>query len=588
MSDEITPPNPENSDIPIVPPSQPLTPSEQAPIPVPPVTPAQDATYPTVPTYTTNTSAPVKKSAGKKWLLVAIAIFSIIVLSGIGVFAFNAFSDPTDGADSPEGVIKNFSNAANDNDLPAMLSSVDPNEVEPLIENLDTFTKFAKEDKQIKNEDKPLEAYKYSFKNLETKTVKYSDDVARVEIVSGQFIIKVDKSKLPKEERQNANNETIDFEESAKDIINTAEDAYDDFDEDDLETKNNFYIAVKRDGEWYASGLYTAAEYGRIFGNAMGEDIERPSFDAKERVGVGSVTGEKAVGTFLDALVSLRTKDIIETTAPDRFSIGYDYKQALIDLQGDNEDNQYLKLAKDAITITDINTTSKANGKNREFNEIKSVSLKIKYSLDVKEGEESMYTGFPYAVDLDGTWDGKCLSYSGEIKNYEQDDVLDFDIDDEAPFKDASGATFEDSYDLYNAQFPITGATGHVFPTSSSTYFDTYHPLPWTDSSGGVVYDAAGNTVLLADGTTEAKNGDNYPWKDAAGIEVYDENGDQTYAEPTYVKSRNNVDEKTCYSRKELKDLPEIGFVTIKENGKYFVSPIDTAWYYIIWAVKNQ
>ena len=32
----------------------------------------------------------------------------------------------------------------------------------------------------------------------------YSDDVARVEIVSGKFIVKVDKSKLPEEERDNA------------------------------------------------------------------------------------------------------------------------------------------------------------------------------------------------------------------------------------------------------------------------------------------------------------------------------------------------------------------------------------------------
>lgn len=572
MSDEITPPNSENPDV--------------------PAAPANDQSYPSVPSYTTSTSAPVKKSKSKskKWMLIAIAIFSVIVLSGIGVFAFNAFSDPTVGADSPEGVITNFANAANDKDLPTMLTSVDPSEVEPLIENISTFTKAAKKDGAIKNDKKPLEAYSYKFENLKTKTVMYSDDVARVEIVSGKFIVKVDKSKLPEEERDNANNEVTDFAEANKSLVDNGESLFDNFDEDELETKNNFYIAVKRDGKWYASALYTAAEYSRIFANSYGQDIPRPSFDVADRKGIGADSGEKAVKNFLEALVSLRTKDIIEATAPDRFSIAYDYKQTLLNLQNINSDNQYVKLAKDAITITDIKTKTKPNGNNREFNEIKSVSLKIKYNIDVPKKQENLYTSFPYAADLDASWDGKCLSYSGEIKAYQVTDTQDseYDFEGEAPYTDSTGAVLENANDLYDAVYPITSSIGRVYPTDESTYFGTFHPLPWTDAKGGVVYDALGKASEAVNEKNEIDYGINYPWKDAAGVEVYDADEDVAYPDPVFEKARTNVDEKTCFSNKELKDLPAIGFVTIKENNKHYVSPIDTAWFYIIELVKKE
>lgn len=588
MSDEIIPPTPPTPDVPPVQPT-PYTPGQYT-RGVQSDTSTYDSSYPSVPDYTSNTSAPRKKAKGKKWLFIALGIFSILVLSGIGVFAFNILSNTTGGADSPEGVITNFSNAANDHDLPAMLSGVDPNEVEPLIENLTTFTSSAKKDGAIENEKKPLEAYSFQFKDLKTKTVMYSDDVARVELLSGKFIVKVDKSKLPKDQRRNAKDEVTDFEKSSKDLINGAKDSFDNFKPNDMETKNNFYIAIKRDGKWYASALYTAAEYSRIFANGLGQEITRPNFDASDRVGVGADSGEKAVGNFLEALVSLRTKDIIEATAPDRFSLGYDYKKTLMDLQNVNAGNQYVKLAKDAITISDIKTTAKADGKNREFNEIKSVSLKIKYNIDVPSGQESIYSSYPYAADLDAKWDGKCLSYSGEIKAYQvaQTPLSTYDFSNEAPYIDASGTTIEDSYSLYDAKFPITSANGNIYPSDDSTYFDAYHPLPWTDAKGAVVFDAAGNPTANQSDSKLSKDKQSYPWVDAQGAEIYDAKGRATHPETSFEKVRTNVDEKTCFSKKELKSIPSIGFITIKENGSHYVSPIDTAWYYIIRLMKDQ
>lgn len=605
MADETTPQDdnqanfgvPNNNESIPTPPVAPIPPTPPSP-PTPPLAPTPeahnattDSTYPSVPQFATNVIQAKKKSGGKKIVLILIAILAIAAIASIAVFAFNAFSSSTGGSDTPEGVINNFADGAKDKDLPAMLSALDPNEIEPFIENLDTFTKSAKQDGAIKNEKNPLEAYNINFNNVKTETVKYSDNVARVELISGMIKVKVDKSKLPRDSSAKSN--TINIEQSNKDYIKALKNNSEDFRVSDLESKHIFYIAVKRGDLWYASSLYTATEYARLYFNATGENIEQPTFDENERVGNGATSSNEAVKNFLGAIVGLNTEKIIDATAPERFSIGYDYKQTLLDLQKENEDNQYLKIAEDAVTITDLETTATANGKDREFNKIDSVKVKVKYNIDVLKGEENLYTYFPYSVDVKGSWDGKCYEYSGEVKNYAEVDnseLNDYSFDDEAPYTDAAGVVYNESYDVYKAQFPIVSANGHIYPTEDSTYFDTYHALPWTDDNGNVVYDASGNKVATATGNYEADDQQNYPWKDSADADVYNKYGYEAYADPvyTYEKQSTNVDDKNCLSNKDLKELPDFGFVTIKENGKYYVSPIDTIWYYVIWGVKNN
>ena len=553
-----------------------------------------DNTYPSVPEFAANTSNTNPRKNYKKLILILIAIFGVAVLTGVSVFAYNTLTGSSSGADTPEGVLTNVSNAFADKDLTAVLSAGDPNEIEPFIENLSLFTKEAEKSGSIKNAKNPLEAYSIKFSNMKTQTYKYSDTVARVELINGEIVTKVDKSKLPKGSSASIKSETINIEKSNKDYIETLKDFNEDFEINKLESKHIFYIAVKRGDQWYVSSLYTATEYVRMYFKSIGEDIDAPSFDEKDRVGNGAPDSNTAVKNFLDAIVGYNPSEMINATAPDRFSIGYDYKKTLLKLQKDNKDNQYLKITEDTVTITDLKTTAEPNGKEREFNKIDNVKVKLKYNIDVKKGEESDYIYFPYATNVKASWDGRCYAYSGEIKNFEEvildDNSMRTYDDDDAPYTDAEGIVYQDTFDIYNATYPIVSKNGRIYPDSDSLYFGTYRPLPWKDSEGNIIFDAQGNKVVSPSGDYEADEQENYPWKDSSGIEIYDSKGSESYTKPdyTYVKNSDNIDDKNCYSKKDLKDLPDFGFVTIKEKSKYYVSPIDTIWYYVIWGVQNS
>ncbi len=551
----------------------------------------------------TTTSPPKKIGMGTKIILTLIVFIGITGLCIVGAFAYKAFTGNSTGASSPEGVIKNGLSALKSHDLIGLARQADPNEFEPFIENYSIFTRSLKKEGEILDEKKPLEAYDFSVEDLETKTVMYSDHVARVELLDGIITQRTDKAKLPKESREGVKrSETYDIADAndawqdgtGGDFFSLYGVDSDKFNNEKLESEHIFYIAVKRDGRWYASSLYTAAEYARIVGNAYGGDYGRPSFDVNERVGDGSSTSELATKKFIESFVSLDTERFIDSTAPDRFSIVHDYKKLLLKANKRNEEQAVVKILRDAVTVTDIETQSTKEGKNREFVTVKSIDLKIKYSIDVKEKDKKNYTFIPYEASINASWDGKCFEYSGTYEVYEG--TAQYFSTVTFPIVDSDGtiylrSDFDEEYpEAYNLNFPVRDSAGRIYPKSSAlTDSSVYHPLPWLGKDKSVVYDTTGNDVSTFDYEDEDYDG-NYPYTDALGSKVTDKYGspienDKKY---TYRIHRENLDDKQCYSDKDLSELPEFGVTTIKENGKYYVTPIDTFWHYIIWAIDKD
>lgn len=540
--------------------------------------------------------APPKPSsgAGKKIALISIAGIGLLSLCLVGYFAYKAFSGDSAGAGSPEGVITNALKAYKSQDLLGIARQVDPNEVEPFIDNYKIYTEKLEESNTIRDSSNPLEAYDVEYSDIETKTVKYSDDVARVELLDGTITIRTDKSKLPKSQRDNEDSKSdIDIAQANKEWKAGAAAAYgsgDDFDEDDLESEHLFYIAVKRDGRWYASSLYTGMEYARIAANATGADFKRPSFEAADRKATASDSPEDAVKVFLSAAVSLDGAKTIEATAPDRFSAGHDYKATLKDMQAQYDDNDVYSLLKDAITVSNLSTTSKKESDDLSFVTIDSIDLVVEYSLDLKDSEKNNYQYVPYEVDAQASWNGKCFKYSGTYKVYSSE--MSYFPTVAFPITDAVGETynrddFGDYAYSYYTEFPVKDAQGKIYPTSTSlSDSTTYRPLPWVDAEGKVVYDAQGNDAT-GDGLYSSDL--SLPVVDANGHAVTDDEGFEITddLEATYTSQRNNIDDQQCASNRDLKDAPPIGLVVIKENGKYYVSPIDTIWHYIFWAANQ-
>jgi hypothetical protein len=533
------------------------------------------------------------QNKNKKHISIGLTVIGACSLIGLIAFVFSAFTSSTNGASSPEAIIGKLSLAAKNGDMPSMVGIVDPNEIGPLVDNVSVFLKKAKKSGTIQNEKKPLDAYSIRFNNVKTQTIKYSDSVARVELISGTIDLDVDKSKLDKFGQDDTNSGSLNIEKVNQDYIKTAEAFSPDFNIADLESKHIFYIAVKHGDRWFASGLYTLAENARIYFNSTGEKIERPSFDARDRVGEGAKTSNLAVKNFLNGIIGLQTKEILNSTSPDRFSIGYDYKKTLLKLQDNKRDNKYLKIAQDGINISDIKTVTKSEGNNKKFNKIESVDFKIKYSLDVQKDDEGAFTLLPYSANISGKWIDNCLNYSGQKETYTKKIVKDeteYNFEDEAPYTDATGTVFVSSFKLSNAVYPITSSLGRIYPTDDSTYFDKYHSLPWTDLRGNTVYDAAGNKAVGSFGNYEADEQQNYPWKDSQGNLVYNQEGGQRYTPDSFVyeKNSNKVKGKNCFSNSDPKSSDNFGIITIKEKDIYYVSPIDTIWHYAIQYLKDN
>jgi hypothetical protein len=442
-------------------------------------------------------------SAKKRIVIIGSVLFGLIALTFIGIYAYRSLTGSTSGSATPEAVVETALSSLENKDLLGAARQVDPNEIEPFIENYEVFTTELKENNEISNTDEPLEAFEYSVEGLETKTVMYSEDVARVELVSGVITQSVDESKLP---------EDAQADEYADETLNIADEnekwrngellpwpfSTDKFNEDDLESDNIFYVAVNRDGRWYFSALYTMAETIRISGNAAGGDYEQPEFDALARSGNGAANPEDATVNFIETLFGLNVEDFIKSTAPQRFSVAHDYLELLTKVDERNKDNEFVVAARDAVEVSDITTDQSSEGDGRTFVGVNSIAINLEYELDVDENSYDNFTFIPYKINAQAQWDGQCVTYEGLYSTYQED------------------ATF---------------------------YDDEPTPMPPYDEELGIDY------------------------------------------QPTYRSQEEGVNEKECYQSGEI---PDIGVVTIEEDGKHFVSPIDTIWHYVISTFENS
>lgn len=475
----------------------------------------------------------------------SVAVIGILGIFAVAAFAYKAFTGETSGASKPEGVITNTFAALEKQDLLGAAKNMDPSEMGPFIENYSIFTEALEKNEDILDKDKPLESYIFESKDIETKTVEYSDDVARVELLNGVVSAKTDKTKLPDKED---NDDTLEIEDEEFDIKDANEqwrngfasditesyaqefgvDSQDtEFDKDKLESENIFYIAVKRDGRWYFSSLYTTVEYGRILANASGANIPRPNFDASLRKGDGADSPEEAVESMIENLFS---KDAVSKIfPPERLSVVYDYQGAKDKSNNETLDVDFLtKALENSLTVKNIDTSSTADGKNRQFVTIESLKFNFSFEPDLENTDSPIATFIPEMVDVDVDFDGKCVAYDGLYRyNFTAFSTPDPDVI----------SNFEDSLDDYEYDF------------ETEFDYDTDPQVSYSD----VNY--TGN------------------------------------AKPSSVKASNRRNTNETFSGKEClsdTDINEIGVTTIKEDGKYYFSPIDTLWHYAIKAVQSD
>ncbi len=257
------------------PPSSP-PPAYPAPAAYPPVV------VPTVPTGPTGS----RPSTGT-----VVAIGGVVLALVAGAFVAWQLFWPRGGAGSPEGAVDGHMEAVAEQDPVAMLSMINPAEVNGM-DDLYSAARDRAEDEDLVTGDGITEAVTLELTDLEYDVEELGDGIARVELTGGRYEVSWDPDKLPDRLQDLA--EDADAETESGSIEDLIEDG-------DLPAS---LMAVELDGRWYVTIVGTIAD--AVYQEVEEEeaDIDEPDWDAvgEDVEPIAGEDPEEVVDNLVDAV----------------------------------------------------------------------------------------------------------------------------------------------------------------------------------------------------------------------------------------------------------------------------------------------
>ena len=242
------------------------------------------------------------------WFGRGVALVAAVVLvGGGGYLAINAGSDDG-GADSPDGALDGALEALSAEDLIGAAEFVEPTEratmidagvavVEELI-RLDVFADTL--------DLEAVDGIDLQFDDVVVRVDEVRPGLAHLFIESGTATTSLDGAAVP-------------FGPLITDRVDGDDLAVEEGTSTELEATTTPIVAVERDGRWYLSLWYTAAENARI-------ESGLPLPDAADRLAeIGADTPERAVEDFVAALEELDLATMIGMLDPLEAAALYDY-----------------------------------------------------------------------------------------------------------------------------------------------------------------------------------------------------------------------------------------------------------------------
>ena len=241
------------------------------------------------------------------------AVLAVAMIGGGAFLAFGAGS-ADGGADSPEAAFEQALAAVEAGDLVALAEVMEPAERETLFDAgfafLDAMVRL-----EVLADDfdaSAVDGFDLSLAGVDLTVERPREDLARIYVGAGVLDASVDVADLPLGRR-------------VLDQLTPEQLAHSEREVDVLEPQEMPFVAVQRDGRWYLSYWYTAAENLRIQADApLPDPFDRPA-------AIGAASPEDAASRFLEEAARLDVARMIGMLDPEEGAALYDYAPLFLD-----------------------------------------------------------------------------------------------------------------------------------------------------------------------------------------------------------------------------------------------------------------
>jgi hypothetical protein len=252
-----------------------------------------------------------------------VAVLGVLLLMGDAIF----FGD--DGASSPEGAVQRLADAVTTEDMVGALSAMAPDEVRAIAT---TYTTAADKARELGVTGQGTFSWvDLNIDGLRLKTEQLGPDVARVSIAGGKLTAQTHTDQLGDKAKELGGSGLQKFATHAKPATVQASDLKWRPSGDDGPKRDPFLVAVRRDGGWYVSPFYTAAEY--LMANAA-STIPRPDY-GEIKPGPAAPTPSAAVQQLVGAINDRNVDHGIESLSAGEWAVLRTYRGAIEKVIGD-------------------------------------------------------------------------------------------------------------------------------------------------------------------------------------------------------------------------------------------------------------
>jgi hypothetical protein len=245
--------------------------------------------------------------------LVVVALVAFLI--GDAIFS-------SDGASSPEDAVQRLADAVTSEDMVGALSAMAPDEVRAIA---GTYTAASDKAKALGVTGNGTFSWvDLKIEGLQLKTQQLGPDVARVSITGGKLTSKLHTDQLGSEATRLGGSG---LQKAGKTSAKTVEAS-------DLKwrpsgdhgaKRDPFLVAVRRDGSWYVSPFYTAAEY--LMANAK-PDVPRPNYSSIAP-GPAAPTPSAAVQQLVSAINDRNVAHGIDSLSAGEWAVLRTYRGAI-------------------------------------------------------------------------------------------------------------------------------------------------------------------------------------------------------------------------------------------------------------------
>lgn len=302
-----------------------------------------------------------------------LVVVVLVVVGGVAWYFMQGNSSEGTGAASPEEAVQNIATSLAADDIIGVMESLDPNEVGPLAEFADVALQKAGELDLMAVTENGLADLDVNVDNLKLSVEELHPQVARVTIDGGSIGADFTSPDLGLAFATEYGATTFEPEEMSGQ--SSLVDLYVDEEEAPAPT---YVIAVERDGGWYVSPLYTAAELLRET-----EGLDAADFTASREGVEGADSPVAAAQAMADGIEGVDPEAIVATLPPGELGVARDYLDSIMaeaDLQ-ELDDTR----ADTNLTVSDLKMTEGEDlGNGRKKVTIDSVT----FSFDSDDGDD--------------------------------------------------------------------------------------------------------------------------------------------------------------------------------------------------------